>query len=165
MLRIILICLCLFTAPVGAVAQSADQPSGAIGVEDSAQQDAAIATRIRDILSELDGYGDVTVTVTSGIVTLRGTTLDSATAVRLNELVARVEGVVAIENKVRETTDVAERLNPAIERFVDRVEQAWAFLPLVAVAFIAFLVVVSHRHPDRSDAATVGSVGPQQFYF
>ena len=41
-----------------------------------AETDAAIATRIRDILHELDGYGDVTVTVKAGIVTLRGTTLD-----------------------------------------------------------------------------------------
>ena len=39
-------------------------------------QDAAMAARIRDILAELDGYVDVTVTVTSGIVTLCGTTLD-----------------------------------------------------------------------------------------
>ncbi|WP_293441675.1 hypothetical protein [Planktotalea sp.] len=45
-------------------------------MEDSAMQDAAMAARIRDILAELDGYVDVTVTVTSGIVTLCGTTLD-----------------------------------------------------------------------------------------
>lgn len=75
---------------------TADQPSGTITISDSATQDAAIAVRIRDILGELDGYADATVSVSFGIVTLRGNTVDTATANRLNDLVARVEGVVAI---------------------------------------------------------------------
>ncbi|UYV38407.1 mechanosensitive ion channel [Rhodobacteraceae bacterium D3-12] len=130
----------LFSTPV--FAQSAAQPSGTIAVDDSASKDAAIAVRIRDILSELEGFEDVTVTVSSGIVTLRGTTLDSTTADRLNEIVGRVEGVVTIENKVVETTDVVKRLNPAFERFWTRTKQLLAYLPLLAVAVFAFVLVV-----------------------
>ncbi|WP_321832374.1 mechanosensitive ion channel family protein [Thalassovita sp.] len=150
------------TAPTPAVAQSgsapvADQPSGPISVEDSATQDAAIAVRIRDILGELDGYEDVTVTVTSGIVTLKGTTLSSDLAEALSELVTRVDGVVAIRNDVVETTDVAERLSPAMERFRQRMGQVVAYLPLLAVAVLAFalifglgLLIVRVRQPwDR----------------
>ncbi|MDQ2091960.1 mechanosensitive ion channel family protein [Marimonas arenosa] len=133
--------LSLLSAPLAA--QSPDQPSGTIAVEDSATKDAAIAVRIRDILAELGGYEDVTVTVSSGIVTLRGTTLDHATATRLNEIAGRVEGVVAIENEVTETTDVVKRLNPAIERFWARTKQMLAYLPLLAVAVFAFAVVVA----------------------
>ena len=134
------------TAPTPAVAQSgtapvADQPSGPISVEDSATQDAAIAVRIRDILGELDGYEDVTVTVTSGIVTLKGTTLSSDLAEALSELVTRVDGVVAIRNDVVETTDVAERLSPAMERFRQRMGQVVAYLPLLAVAVLAFALI------------------------
>lgn len=134
------------TAPTSAVAQSgtapvADQPSGPISVEDSASQDAAIAVRIRDILGELDGYEDVTVTVTSGIVTLKGTTLSSDLAEALSELVTRVDGVVAIRNDVVETTDVAERLSPAMERFRQRMGQVVAYLPLLAVAVLAFALI------------------------
>ncbi|MDU8928227.1 mechanosensitive ion channel family protein [Alisedimentitalea sp. MJ-SS2] len=125
-----------------AAAQSSDQPSGTITVEDSATKDAAIAVRIRDILAELGDYQDVTVTVASGIVTLRGTTLDNATATRLNEIAGRVEGVVAIENEVTETTDVVERLNPAIERFWERLKQLLAYTPLLAVALLGFAIVV-----------------------
>ena len=138
--------LALFTLlaalpPQQALAQD-DQPSGAIDVENSATRDAAIATRIRSILDELDGYEDVTVTVSSGIVTLRGTTLDGATAERLNALVARVEGVVAIENEVTETTDVVRRLNPAWDRFETRMWQLAAKLPLMLVAAAVFSVIV-----------------------
>ena len=72
-------CIFLFVLvlaiPLQLSTQSESQPEGAIAVEDSATQDAAMAVRIRDILAELDGYDDVTVTVTSGVVKLRGTTL------------------------------------------------------------------------------------------
>ncbi len=134
--------ICAVLLPDPSFAESDDQPSGTIAVEDSAAQDAAIAVRIRDILQELGGYEDVTVTVASGIVTLRGTTLDHAAAARLNELTSRVEGVIAIENEVTETTDVVERLNPAIERFMERSKQVLAYTPLLLVALLGFAVVV-----------------------
>lgn len=136
---ILALCLCL-TTPV--FAQTSDQPTGTISVDDSAQQDAAIATRIRDILEELEGYEDVTVTVSSGIVTLRGTTIDATTAEGLNDLAGRVEGVVAIRNQVTETTDVARKLNPALDRFEKRLMDFIAWSPLLAIAVAAFLIVV-----------------------
>ena len=135
-------CILVLVFCVPAAAETDVQPSGTIEVEDSAAQDAAIAVRIRDILRALDGFEDVTVLVDSGIVTLRGTTLDTATADRLTELVSRVEGVVAIENNVTETTDVVERLNPAFARFRARMAQVVAMLPLAAVALTAFVLVV-----------------------
>lgn len=107
-----------------------------------AGSDAAIATRIRDILHELDGYEDVTVTVKAGIVTLRGTTLDAALVEDLGTLVSRVEGVVAIENEVMLSTSVSDRLAPVWERLVTRAQQTVAFLPLIGVALIAFLFVL-----------------------
>ena len=133
-------CAVCLSMPV--LAQDGEQPQSAITVEDSAENDAAMAVRIRDILGELEGYDNVTVTVSSGIVTLRGTTVDAATAQRLSELVGRVEGVVAIENEVTETTDVVERLNPAVERFLARFQQIVSFLPLAFVALAAFFLVV-----------------------
>lgn len=140
-MRIFALLLCLML-PLAALAQTAGQPSGTINVTDDATQDAAIATRIRDILGELDGFDDVTVQVSSGIVTLRGSTLDAVTAQRLNEIAGRVEGVVAIENKVIETTDVVQRLNPAVERFKARAQQLIAFMPLALVALSLFALIV-----------------------
>lgn len=136
--------LVLLCAPLAspAASQVAEQPTGTIAVSETAEQDAAIAVRIRNILAELDGYEDVTVTVSSGIVTLRGTTLEAAEATRLNELVGRVDGVVAIENEVTETTDVGRRLDPALERFRKRMVQMVNYTPLLAVATLAFLIVL-----------------------
>ncbi|SDI45946.1 mechanosensitive ion channel family protein [Lutimaribacter saemankumensis] len=144
MLRLIALLFALCALPVlPVIAQTADQPTGTIAVADTAEQDAAIAVRIRNILAELEGYEDVTVTVSSGIVTLRGTTLETTEATRLNELVGRVDGVVAIENEVTETTDVARRLDPAFERFKKRLLQMVNYTPLLAVALLAFVIVVA----------------------
>ena len=140
-MRLIARLLCL-ALPLGALAQTTDQPSGTIEVGGDAQSDAAIANRIRRILGELEGFDDVSVTVSKGIVTLRGTTLDTATATRLNDLVGRVQGVVAIENQVAETTDVVERLNPAVARFKARAAQLIAFLPLALIALAVFAVII-----------------------
>ncbi len=140
MMRLLLLLLCL-SLPLSLHAQS-EQPSGTITVDGSAEADAAIATRIRDILGELDGFDDISVTVSSGIVTLRGTTLDASKADDLNELVGRVQGVVAIENEVTESTDVVERLNPAVERFMARFWQTVAFLPLALIAFGVFVLII-----------------------
>ena len=140
-MRLLALIVCLLI-PLGLLAQTSDQPTGTIAVEDNAQADAAIANRIRDILGELDGYDDVSVTVSSGIVTLRGTTLDMSSATRLNELVGRVQGVVAIENEVLETTDVVERLNPAVDRFMTRATQMIAFLPLALIGLAVFVVII-----------------------
>jgi small-conductance mechanosensitive channel len=141
-MRLVALLFCLLLPITGLAQTTGAQPTGTIAVEDDARTDAAIAMRIRGILNELDGYDDVTVTVASGIVTLRGTTLDAAQATQLNELVNRVQGVVAVENNVLESTDVVERLNPAVARFKARATQIVAFLPLLLIGLAVFLAIV-----------------------
>lgn len=133
----------LFAALPSAAQTEAEQPTSSISVEGSAEADAAIAVRIREILEELEDYKDVTVTVSNGIVQLRGTTLSAAAIPELEGLVSRIEGVVAVENQVQESTDLIERLDPLMDRFVDRMARMIAYLPLLLVALAAFLVVAA----------------------
>lgn len=125
-----------------AVPAAAQDATGPITTENSAQQDAAIALRMREILSELGNYDDVTVTVSEGVVTLRGTTTSAVEAVELDPLASRIQGVVAVRNQVTETTDIGQRLNPAIERFRARIDQFVVFFPLALIAGVAFVLVV-----------------------
>lgn len=141
-MRFLALFFCL-VLPLTALAQTTTQADSTIAIEESASQDAAIAKRIRAILRELEGYDKVTVDVSSGIVTLRGTTVDNVKTTQLTELVGRVEGVVATENEVRESTDVVERLNPAIDRFKARLIQMVAFLPMALIALAIFGVIVA----------------------
>ncbi|SFT00829.1 Small-conductance mechanosensitive channel [Sulfitobacter marinus] len=134
--------LCL-SLPLSVAAQNNTvHPTGAITVEESAAGDRAIAKRIREIIAELDGYDGVDVAVSAGIVTLTGTTVDAQAAKQLTDLVGRIEGIVAIENETSETTDVTQRLNPALDRFRARMAQTVSFLPLAGVALAIFLLVV-----------------------
>ncbi len=137
--------LCLILSLVVAFAPTARAQDGTITAEttiNQAELDAAMAVRIREIMGELSGFDDVTVSVAEGVVTLRGTTLDATGHDELDRLVGRVDGVVAIQNNVTISTDVTERLAPVLERFVTRMKQLAAFLPLVAVGVVAFSLVV-----------------------
>ena len=115
---------------------------GPITTENVDQLDADIAIRIREILGELGNYEDVTVTVSEGIVTLRGTANSAVEASDLSSLANRIEGVVAVKNEVLETRDVARKLDPALDRFRVRIDQFVAALPLLLIAISAFAVVV-----------------------
>ncbi|MEL6585880.1 MAG: mechanosensitive ion channel domain-containing protein [Pseudomonadota bacterium] len=124
-----------------AIAQDTAQPSGAISTTQDQGGDQAIDRRIEAIIAELDGYEAVNVEVREGIVTFSGEVLDGEAIPRLDELAARVDGVVAIENDVIESTDVARRLNPVMDRFRERARQFVDYLPLLAVAVLAGLAV------------------------
>lgn len=119
--------------------QTADGPIATTNVE---QLDAEIANRIREILGELGNYEDVTVVVSDGVVTFRGTTASTAEATELTPLANRIEGVVAVKNEVTETAELVRRLNPTVERFQSRLDQFIIFLPLALIAFCAFALVV-----------------------
>lgn len=139
------LCLCLTTLIFVALPGSGraqDVPSGSIAAEQTDQMDANIALRIRDILGELGNYPDVTVAVSGGVVTLRGTATSLAEVQELSTLVTRVEGVAAIKNEVTETTNIRRRLDPAIERFMGRVDQLVVQLPLVLIALTVFFAVL-----------------------
>ncbi|SDE15165.1 Small-conductance mechanosensitive channel [Paracoccus isoporae] len=132
----------LLFAPGLLAAQEAEpQPDSVIAVSDDASTDAAIRARIESILSELDGYADVAVDVSAGIVTLDGTALDSSAVERLDRLIGRVEGVVEIQNRVEENTQLRARLEPVVERFQDHLLQSVAFLPLLLVAVLAAVLI------------------------
>ena len=107
------------------LAQTADGPITTTNVE---ELDAQIANRMREILGELGGYADVTVIVSDGVVTFRGTTATALEASELTNLANRTEGVVAVKNEVTETAELARRLNPAVERFQNRIDQLILFL-------------------------------------
>ncbi|MEO1795500.1 MAG: mechanosensitive ion channel family protein [Pseudomonadota bacterium] len=139
-MRILLFILALsLSCPV--LAQESD-PTSPIVAQDDGAQDAAIATRLRNILSELDGFGDVTVTVSSGIVTFRGTTPSAEETARLTSIATRVEGVVTVENEVTETSNVAVRLDPVRQRLEARLEQAINMAPILGIALGVFILVV-----------------------
>ncbi|MEL6571311.1 MAG: mechanosensitive ion channel domain-containing protein [Pseudomonadota bacterium] len=136
---LLFLCLPLFLAITPMQAQEAD---GTISAVSTPADDAAMATRFREILSELGNYDDVQVSVSEGVVTFEGTATSALEVAELDNLAVRVEGVVAVKNEVTETTDIARRLNPAIERFQDRVSLLVTILPVLAIALAVALLII-----------------------
>lgn len=118
-----------------------DGPAGTISVDADASDDAAIRSRIQDILGQVDGLDGVSVNVDAGVVTLSGEVIDSATMARLERLVARVDGVADVQNDVRETTDLTRRLKSVRDRLADRLSRTLAYLPLLLVALVTALLI------------------------
>ena len=141
MIRVLLLVLMATLAAPAAAQEEDTAPAGPIAAESDATGDAAIRERIRGILAELDGFGGVRISVAEGVVTFTGEAVDGVALERLDEIAGRVEGVVAVENEAVASADVAERLNPAIDRIRDRTAQAIAFLPLLGIALAVFLAV------------------------
>jgi len=131
----------LLSGAAGAQAVPPGQPEGPIAAAADPAADAAIAGRLRSILGELDGYDHVAVTVRAGVVTLTGETRDNTSLARLVQLVTRIDGVAAINNRLTTATALADRLLPSLDRFIARAGQVLAFLPLFAVALAGFAVI------------------------
>ncbi|MXQ08116.1 mechanosensitive ion channel [Alphaproteobacteria bacterium GH1-50] len=122
-------------------AQDAAGPEGAIEVGETAISDTQIADRINAVLAEIEGFDSITVAVSAGVVRLQGEVLDQVAEAELVRIVERVEGVVAIDNELTQTTDLNERLAPAVERLVDRVDRLFANAPIFGVALAALAAI------------------------
>ncbi|MDN2565329.1 mechanosensitive ion channel [Aquibium sp. A9E412] len=127
--------------PAGAQNQPAGPISAAGETGADADADIRIDRRLEAIFDEIDGLAQVSATVRSGVVTLRGTVAEAELALRAEELAGRVEGVVAVRNAIEETTAVSERIVPVYERLAARLAQFAGYLPLVAVAGLLFALI------------------------
>ncbi len=141
-IRVIILCIVVgFGAPSIATVAQAQENGGAIAAGDAAIDDRTIELRIEEIFNELDGLGDVSVVVRSGVVTLRGIVAEAQLADRAESLASRVDGVVAVTNEIEEETSVTERLVPVYERLEGRTIQVLNYLPLALVALFFWIVV------------------------
>ncbi len=103
--------------------------------------DEAIASRLRAIVSALE-HDEITVSVNAGVVTLSGDIADPAVSQNVAGIAERLEGVVAVNDAVAASDDIAQQINPAFERFRARIDQLVARLPLFFLAAAAFAVIV-----------------------
>jgi small conductance mechanosensitive channel len=130
----------------GAIAQDntpdTASPSGTISVRDNAATDIAIGNRIDSILDQVAAFDAVFARVDAGIVTLTGEVAEQVTIDRLNALIARVDGVVAIEDEVALSTDISIRLGTVRDRFIQRFNQVIGGLPFVALGLLVGAAIV-----------------------
>ncbi len=149
----LLLCVTFLTAPALS-AQSAQQPAAVVesaqpppAVAESAQSPEPVsvqrAARDEDIRSELQAVFDrvpslirINVQVNAGVVRLVGTVLDAESREKAEQLASEIEGVVYVENRIRESTSLDEQLQPTWTRLQNLGYGIIAKLPLLVVAVL-----------------------------
>ncbi|MEL6947502.1 MAG: mechanosensitive ion channel family protein [Pseudomonadota bacterium] len=111
--------------------------------QDRTEEDQALQAKVRQVFNEIDAFKNVFVTVKGGVVTLKGRVLELDDVNRAEELAAKIDGVVTVNNQIDVETSVEKRIAPALERFQNRLSQVLGFLPIAAVGFLAFGVIAT----------------------
>ncbi len=109
-----------------------------VAVEASVE-DQAIQKRVRELFSQIEDFNNVFVSVTGGVVTMKGRVLELDQVSRAQELASKIEGVVTVNNLIEVETSVERRLAPILERFSNRLAQFVAFLPIVAIGLLVLI--------------------------
>lgn len=127
--------------PIQAQAQASESGwlDTPIAVEAPPEADAAVAARLEDIFGRLPGLEGVTAAVDGGVVSLGGTVANEGQAERALQTARRVEGIVAVDDRITRTLDVGDnvgRLNTEVAEMGEAVLQA---LPLLVVALLAWV--------------------------
>jgi len=146
--RLLLIVALNVSAPSLTLAQQHEvEPAGAITLEPGADSDSLIAQRLSGIFSQIPQFESLEVNVNSGVVALSGQIANEAQAQRALKLAGRVEGAIAVDDRVVRTLDLQDNLNPLWDSLQNTLRGWVRALPLLLVAFsiFAFVAFAGHR--------------------
>ncbi|WP_321336296.1 mechanosensitive ion channel domain-containing protein [uncultured Cohaesibacter sp.] len=122
------------------------EPTAVIETKRDVGADRSIKERLQAIYREIDALSDVQVHVNEGVVSLSGAVANDGAAERALELATRLQGAVAVEDRIDRTLSVEDNLDPFLQKTgntVDAVIRAW---PLYAIAALVFVGVSLIAH-------------------
>ena len=114
------------------------------GGDDSDTVDARLRSSLQGIYSQIDNLDNVTVRVTSGVVQLSGSVVDEGASDSAVALAQGFDETVFVTNNIEESTGVNERVAPAIDKAITRLQNWVSMLPLLGIAglVVGFAYVV-----------------------
>lgn len=101
-----------------------------------AAQDEVIRSELQAVFDRVPGLDRVDVTVDAGVVQLLGTVLNAGTRSRAVALAESMDQVVFVDDRIRESISLEEKLDPTWKRLRELGYGALAKLPLIAVALV-----------------------------
>lgn len=107
---------------------------GPPGSRERRREDVTVEEGLRGVFTRVEELQGIEVRVDGGVAHLSGTVLDTEPVERAEELARSFDGVLWVDNQLEATTDVRERLQPAVERSKDQLADVVSRLPLVAIA-------------------------------
>ncbi|MCC6002506.1 MAG: mechanosensitive ion channel [Pararhodobacter sp.] len=112
-----------------------------IAIDGAGAQDVRIRDRLVAVLAEVPALERIEVSVREGVVTLQGRALDADSHAALDQIARRLDGVVAVDNRVEVSTDLVERITPVLRRLQDQGRRFLTTLPLLGVAALIALLI------------------------
>lgn len=109
---------------------------------ESTPDDSLIKAHLEGIFSNVEGLREVQVEVRSQVVTLRGESPSEQVIERAEQLARDTKGVVFVENRIRPSAQVGERLKPAVQRMKERFSSWVMGAPLLLVALVVIAMFV-----------------------
>ncbi|KKM54033.1 hypothetical protein LCGC14_1553820, partial [marine sediment metagenome] len=131
---------------LAAALQSETEPASAIALEPGADSDARMARRITSVFAQISQFKSLEVSVNSGVVALSGQIANDVQAQRALKLAGRMDGVVAVDDRVVRTLDLQDNLNPLWDSLQNSLRGWVRALPLLLVALGVFVIVAFAGH-------------------
>ncbi|MCX2523586.1 mechanosensitive ion channel family protein [Larsenimonas rhizosphaerae] len=101
-------------------------------------KDRDIQARIQGIFSEIEGLGDVDISVSQGVVTLSGETSNDRKAQQAINLANRLTDVVTVDDSINRTLDVQDNVSTVFQGLVAQGRSLVKALPLLLVGMLLF---------------------------
>jgi small-conductance mechanosensitive channel len=145
---LIILALAIAASPFPAVAaQQSETPTAAIiALEPGIGSDALIAQRIAGIFAQIQQFKSLEVSVSSGVVAVSGQVANEAQAQRALQMASRIDGAIAVDDRVVRTLDLKDNLSPMWDSLHNTLRGWVRALPLFLVAFAIFAIVAVAGH-------------------
>lgn len=101
--------------------------------------DSIIKERLNGVLSQITAFKNIKAEVHDGVVTLTGTAPRAEARNKAEELVSRFKGVVYVINNVEVESEVETRVNPAIKKVKQYLNNITDQLPIIIIAILVVL--------------------------
>jgi small conductance mechanosensitive channel len=128
-----------FASPPGGLAPAPDADrvnDPGIDLAPDPARDGAIERRLLTIFAELPNLTEVEVEVEAGVVHLAGTVLAANAAAEAESIARRIEGVVAVNNRIEQVYSLGRRLRPLADSLRARGLDFLLFLPLLLAGLV-----------------------------
>ncbi|WP_368563832.1 mechanosensitive ion channel domain-containing protein [Pseudoxanthomonas sp. UTMC 1351] len=107
-----------------------------------AQADRELSRRVGERLRDVDGLEDVTATVHGQVARLDGEVVEPEKREVAEQVATQQPGIETVENRVRISTRLSDRLQVAVRQVGDKLLRLIAAAPLLVVALVIFLTAL-----------------------
>lgn len=139
---LLVLLLAMLIGPVAWATAAEAVSDQVIAARDEAPSDQELRTRLQGIFEEMEALQGIAVTAREGVIKLTGEAVNDSAVDSALSIAERLSGVVAVEENVRRSLDVASSLEPVLDDLQRKALQWYRGLPLYLFALLLFGLLV-----------------------